>query len=362
MNPTPQVSVLMPVRNGELWLAEAIDSVLNQTFRNFELLVIDDGSTDTTPELLLGYARRDSRIRMFRQEPLGLVSALNFGLTEAQAGVTARLDADDVAVPHRLDVQLSFLAKHREVALVGSWAENIDAYGQSKGQLQPAIEHNELVEILAKSNPFIHSSVAFRTAIARSVGGYRPAVEGAEDYDLWLRMSEVAKIANIPERLVRYRRHNANISQRTLVRQLFSVRLAKCAAQNRKSLGFDSLSALSAPPNWWSDPIQNGVSEDDAIVFRFLELADVDAVISADLDRVDIAAFAQQISRLSHAERKIAQFALINLFHRDNRPSRLSGKYLGFTLFRLHPSRALRLIWARARPNNRLHSYRSAEG
>ena len=252
MSELPQVSVVMAVRDGERWLSEAIDSVLAQTFEDLEFVVIDDGSVDSTPQLLAKYVARDPRIRIVRQEPRGLVPALNRGLAEARASFTARLDADDVAASNRLELQVSYLKNHPDVALVGSWAEKIDARGHGNGQARPATGHNELVRVLAKSNPFLHSSVMFRTSVVRDLGGYRPVFEEAEDYDLWLRISERAKIANIPEPLVRRRPHYGDFSQKKIIRGMFSVRLAKKAAQHRRSIGVDTLSAVNSAPDWWS--------------------------------------------------------------------------------------------------------------
>ena len=345
MSELPQVSVVMAVRDGERWLSEAIDSVLAQTFEDLEFVVIDDGSVDSTPQLLAKYVARDPRIRIVRQEPRGLVPALNRGLAEARASFTARLDADDVAASNRLELQVSYLKNHPDVALVGSWAEKIDARGHGNGQARPATGHNELVRVLAKSNPFLHSSVMFRTSVVRDLGGYRPVFEEAEDYDLWLRISERAKIANIPEPLVRRRPHYGDFSQKKIIRGMFSVRLAKKAAQHRRSIGVDTLSAVNSAPDWWSDAIQNEFYADDARVFRFLELADYAMANSADFSRIDLAGFRQEIPRLNHAERKFAQQAVINLLHRSGRPPNLSRKHLISTLFRLHPSRAFRLIW-----------------
>ena len=123
---TPQVSVVLPVRNGARWLGEALQSVIAQTLAAWELIAIDDGSTDDTPGILADFAKRDGRIRVIRQEPLGLVAALNRGLAEVRAPLLARLDADDRALPERLDRQVRYLAGHPDVGLLGSWAHEID--------------------------------------------------------------------------------------------------------------------------------------------------------------------------------------------------------------------------------------------
>src|SRR5437868_6051181 len=126
MQPSPQVSVLMPVRDGERWLSTAIDSVLRQTLTDFELIVIDDGSVDRTPAILHSHATRDRRIRIVKLDRQGVASALNRGLAEARAALVARIDADDLCAPNRLAKQAEFLARRPEIALLGSWAEVID--------------------------------------------------------------------------------------------------------------------------------------------------------------------------------------------------------------------------------------------
>jgi glycosyltransferase involved in cell wall biosynthesis len=154
----PRVSVLLPVRNGARWLNKAVESVLAQTLSDLELLAVDDGSTDATPEILAGFAARDSRVRLLRQRGVGLVAALNAGLAMARAPITARLDADDIALPHRLERQLLHLDRNGEIGLLGSWAHRIDESGRIAGRLAPAVNSAALRQVLAKSNPFIHSS------------------------------------------------------------------------------------------------------------------------------------------------------------------------------------------------------------
>src|SRR4051794_7899141 len=161
----PQVSVVMPVRNGARWLGEAIESVLSQTFGDLELVIIDDGSTDDTPCVLDEYARRDGRVRVIGQPQLGLASALNRGVREVGAEVIARLDADDRMQPERIERQIGFFRAHPETALLGSWAEKIDEQGRHLGWLRPQTRARELIATLQRTNPFIHSSIMVRSEI-----------------------------------------------------------------------------------------------------------------------------------------------------------------------------------------------------
>lgn len=338
---TPRVSVLMPVRNGAQWLPPAIDSVIAQTLPDFELLIVDDGSADRTPEILAGYAARDVRVRPIRQEALGLVAALNRGLAEARAGLIARLDADDLALSGRLARQLAAMDANPRLSLLGSWADIIDGEGRVTGRLTPPPEAGQLRDTLARTNPFIHSSVMLRTDAVRRLGGYRAAFEAAEDYDLWLRLSEHGDIAIAPEILVRYREHGGNVTVRKAARQMFSSRLAIRAAVARASIGIDPADKLTAPPDWRTD-VGNSFYATDARVFRFLELADPEVAQTAKLspDDLDAAIGAD----LNHRERKLAQTAIVNLLRRSNRPAAWPAPRLLWTLFRLHSPRALALL------------------
>ena len=337
----PRVSVLMPVRNGARWLAPAIDSVLAQTFADFELLLIDDGSTDRTPDIIADYAARDLRVRSIRQDALGLVAALNRGIVEARGDLIARLDADDLAKPERLASQVAAIDTNPRLNLIGSWADKIDAEGRPAGMLTPPTDPQLLRDTLAQTNPFIHSSVMLRTEAVRRAGGYRAAFEAAEDYDLWLRLSEHGDIVIIPEPLVRYREHGGNVTVRKAARQLFSARLASRAAASRVSIGIDPSDSLTAPPDWRTD-VGNSFYATDARIFRFLELADPDVAKAAKLSAgdLDIATGAD----LNHRERKLAQVAIVNVLRRSDRPAAWSAFKLIWTLFTLHPPRAMTLL------------------
>jgi glycosyltransferase involved in cell wall biosynthesis len=342
MRAAPQMTVLMPVRNGARWLAEAIESVLGQTLSDLELLVVDDGSTDATPTILAGYADRDSRVHVLRQEPEGLVAALNRGLAVARAPLVARLDADDAAAPQRLELQHRFLERRPGVCLVGTWAQCLDEHGHLGAQLRPATDSDRLAQLLLQSNPFIHSSVIFRADVARDLGGYRPAFQAAEDYDLWLRISQVGAVANIGESLVRYRVHKSSVTNRRAIRQAFSARLALQAHRIRRTTGQDAASHLTGPPDWWAKAAEDAFYAGDAQIYRILELADRSTAARADLSRIDLTGFFAQIPQLNHRERKLAQLALVYLI-RGKRHGHLRKVELLRQLIRLHPARAVRL-------------------
>jgi glycosyltransferase involved in cell wall biosynthesis len=188
------------VYNGEPWLGEAVDSVLRQTLVDFELIVVDDGSTDGTLGVL--EQRRDSRITVLRQARGGQTAALNRGLRSARAPLLARLDADDVALPDRFARQVTFLSAHPEVGLLGSACREISPAGTVVRTLTPPGDDAAIRRRLIRANPFIHSSVMFRRTVLDVAGPYDESFAVAQDYDLWLRMSRVTRLANIVEPLV----------------------------------------------------------------------------------------------------------------------------------------------------------------
>ena len=336
-----RVSVVMPIRDGERWLAQAIESVLSQTFGDFELLVIDDGSRDETPGIIAGLAKRDARIRHVSQDSLGLVAALNSGLALASGEFIARLDADDVARPMRLATQVAAMDADQNLVLLGSWADTIDPDGRVTGRLTPEHDENKLRAVLARTNPFVHSSIMMRTDVARRCGGYRAAFEAAEDYDLWLRLSEQGGIAIMPQTLVAYRQHGTNVSARKAARQLFSTRFAAHTAIRRRQTGDDPADSLTMPPDW-RQAVADDTLADDLNILRLLELADPDVAATADLSVAAIDAALQ--SNLNHRERKQAQASLLNLLARQDRPASLSALKLISEMIRLHPPRAIKWL------------------
>jgi glycosyltransferase involved in cell wall biosynthesis len=196
----PAVSVLMAVFNGAPWVEDAIGSVLEQTLEDLELIVIDDGSTDATPEIL-GRVR-DPRLRVERRPPGGLTRSLNVALGFARSALIARLDADDLALPERLERQRAFLAANAEVGLLGTGAREVDEAGRTAREIRPPADDRAIRRALIRRNPFVHSSVMMRRSVLERVGGYDEALPVAQDYDLWMRMSRLTRLANLPEPLV----------------------------------------------------------------------------------------------------------------------------------------------------------------
>lgn len=323
----PAVSIIMPVRNGQRWLAEACHSVLNQTLSDIELIVIDDGSADGTPEILKALAASDYRVRLQRRSAEGLVAALNAGISLARAPLIARLDADDIAQPERLSRQADYLAANPTTVLLGTWAQKIDAGGLPIGRLRPETDPARLAAMLDIRNPFVHSTVMMRTRHLRELGGYRPVCNAAEDYDLWLRLSERGPVAILPAALVLYRWHEASVSQQSAVRQSFSSRIARRAARIRRESGVDPLSETAMPPDWWADEALSRFYAEDARLARFLTMAEPGAAHTEPLDLIEIPS-AKTIGSLSHAEKKLARRAMTQLLEVSPRPQQLSATRL----------------------------------
>ena len=207
------VSVVLPVHNGAAYLGGSIDSILRQTITDLELIVVDDGSTDGSAEIAA--ARGDARIRILKNErQRGLAATLNRGLREARAPIVARQDADDLSHPKRLERQLALLAAHQEIGLVGTQAWSIGPTGRGLGAVDHACEHAGLVWEMLWDNGFVHTSVAFRTQVVRDdLGGYDARYAYNQDFDLWWRLSRIARVANLPERLVAARVHPGSMTQ-----------------------------------------------------------------------------------------------------------------------------------------------------
>lgn len=214
----PKVTVFIPVYNGERFLAEAIESVLAQTFADFELLIVDDGSTDSSVEIVERYA--DPRIRLERNERnRGRPYTRNRGLELARGEYVAVLDADDVCEPARLETSVVFLDENPDVVAVGSSATFIDDDGRSLFVARFVSDPDAIRASIFTTNCFLHSSVMFRRAALLAIGGYDEELPLSQDYDVFLRLSARHRLFNLETPLVRYRIHGAQVSQQKLVLQ-----------------------------------------------------------------------------------------------------------------------------------------------
>lgn len=210
MSANPIVTVLLPVYNGELYLKDAIDSILAQTFSNFVFLIINDGSTDRSEEIILSYT--DNRIQYeCNEHNLGLITTLNKGLQLINTKYVARMDADDISLPQRLEKQVAFLEAHSEVGVLGTWCQSFGNGTNYIAKYQAeheSIKYKQLYQI-----QLVHPTCIMRTDILRSLPIiYNSHYPHAEDYELFTRLSHVTKLANLQEVLHLYRKHNNAVS------------------------------------------------------------------------------------------------------------------------------------------------------
>jgi cellulose synthase/poly-beta-1,6-N-acetylglucosamine synthase-like glycosyltransferase len=246
---SPVISVLMSVYNGERYLAESIQSILIQTERRFEFLIVNDGSSDASGSILDRYASQDSRIRVIHQENRGLIASLNRLLAEARAPLVARMDADDVSRPERFERQLAHMMAHPELAVLGTNTDELDADGAffPCSDFHPEAPEDIRRKLLVAST-MCHPSVMMRRDAILALGGYRAAFRHCEDYDLWLRVSEKHDMQNLPSRLLLYRRSPDQVSERHILAQAVGAACARFAAHERQKGRPDPFEGASSLP------------------------------------------------------------------------------------------------------------------
>lgn len=223
----PYVTVLMPAYNASRHIAEAIDSLLGQTYGNFELLVVDDGSTDCTREIVKSYG--DDRVRLVcRGSNSGVAATLNFGLQIAATDLIARLDADDIAYPRRLELQVAYMDSHPDCSLLGSWFDCVDDRGRLQDTVHGHCETAVLRWCLLTRNVIAHPSVMLRRIDALAAGGYDTQSHNSEDHALWAAMAPRTMVAQIPRPLIAYRDNPEGVS-RMATRESDSIVVAQRA-------------------------------------------------------------------------------------------------------------------------------------
>ena len=229
----PDITVLLPVYNGEKFIAEAVTSILDQSYANFELLVMDDGSTDGTPQVLEVLAAADARVRIHRRENRGLITTLNEGLAMCSTELVARMDADDRAMPERLQLQKTFMDRHAHIAVCGTGMEMYESGRVVKPRCGAPFDIMCLF-----GSPLAHPTVMYRRSVVLGLGGYAADMPAGEDYDLWCRIAAAGYgMDNLPQALLRYREHpqmprivyrrqSAKTTQAVWVRQLEALGLS----------------------------------------------------------------------------------------------------------------------------------------
>lgn len=203
------VSVLLPVYNGEKYISEAVDSILKQTYENFELIIIDDGSTDKTLSILKEYEKNDTRIRLISRANKGLIASLNEGAELALGEWIARMDADDIAMPNRLERQLNWI-NQTGADIAGTW---VSFFGAKDFRIWKGYQSDDAIKIdMLFKCPLVHPAIMMRAKLLKQLK-YDPAAEKAEDYDLWVRAAmQGIKMTNVPEGLLKYRQHDLQVT------------------------------------------------------------------------------------------------------------------------------------------------------
>lgn len=208
----PTVSVILPVFNAERYLKYAVDSILDQTYKNFELIIVNDGSTDGSRALIEAYAKSDDRIVAIHQENIGLVATLNKAVKLAKGTYVARMDADDISLPRRLELQVALMDKNKKAVLCASCFDVINEHNEFV-RLSTAPAFNEdLKRSMHLYNPIAHGSVMFRTEAFIKAGGYSSEVGPVEDYDLWIRLASIGDFIYSPHSLFRWRMNPEGIT------------------------------------------------------------------------------------------------------------------------------------------------------
>ena len=231
----PLVSVVMPVYNGENYLKEAIDSILSQSYQNIELVIVNDGSTDSSKAVIQSYA--DSRIRLVENERnSGIVFTRNRGLESASGAYIATLDCDDIALPDRLEKQVDFLVKNPDYGMCGSYYYIMNGSGKQTKKVRPPTSNRDIITYLLVGNCFCNSTMLIRSSLAKELK-YRENFDIVEDYELWHRISKRAKLACLPFYGTYYRVHGNNISV-SKMNDMFS-RAKKINAEILKDLNIE---------------------------------------------------------------------------------------------------------------------------
>lgn len=241
----------MPVYNNERYVAEAIESILKQTLEDFEFIIVDDGSRDGSGEILERFAARDGRIRLISRGHVGIVMALNEAAAQARGAFIARMDADDISRPTRLSRQVEYLRNNPDCLLVGCRVLLIDPRGAPICEFAQETTHEEIDRAHFELRwPLVHPAIVVRREALLSVGGYRRQYETLEDYDLFLRLGERGRLANLPDVLLLYRQHLKSMCHAQSERQNAIREAIYREACVRRGIAATKVSAAFIAPRW----------------------------------------------------------------------------------------------------------------
>jgi hypothetical protein len=239
----------MAVRDGRFFAA-ALDSILSQTGVDFEVICVADDADPHASRVLAEFSAIQPKLRVFPNNGSGIADALNWGLASARGELIARMDADDISLPHRLSTQAAYLEMHPEIGVLGTQAIVIDESGERKGRAHVPVGPRHVFAYLQTGNPLIHPTVMMRRRLLSKVGGYRRSFESAEDYDLWLRLSEHTIMDNLDAAFLLHRRHAGQVTAQVQFRQARLATLAVVSHNIRHASGRDPLLDLNRVKNW----------------------------------------------------------------------------------------------------------------
>ncbi len=238
------INVVMSVYNGERYLRQAIDSILNQTFTDFEFIIVDDGSSDSCAEIIHSY--KDPRIRFVQQQNSGLAAALNKGIKLCKSKYIARMDADDISHPDRLFVQYAYLEAHPDIDILGGHAYLIDENGQYCGEKRKPTDGAVIAKSIEYACPLIHPTYMVKATVYLELNGYRPVFMAGQDYDFLLRAFDAGKnIANMDQYLLDYRIDKKQLRSARVRYQMFVTRIALQLHRQRVANGEEDANALA---------------------------------------------------------------------------------------------------------------------
>ncbi len=244
----PEISVVMPVYNAERYVSKAVESILSQSFSDFEFIIINDGSVDSSLDILACYAKQDNRIKLVSRENRGLVKTLNEGIELAKAPLIARMDADDISLPGRFLLQKQYMSTHPDVLCVGGRVKVIDGKGRFLINTEPKIGYDAIERsALQGVSPITHPSAMLRKEALEKVGGYHEDDYPAEDLGLWLNLCSIGKIENIPDIILEYRIHDNSISTSQHASQMQKTQEICEAACHKRGVVMDFLALEGRP-------------------------------------------------------------------------------------------------------------------
>lgn len=255
----PLISVVMPVYNAQKYIRDAIESILCQSFKQFEFIIVMDKSTDKTKAIIKSYASKDARIRMVINESHNIATMLNYGIGLAKTNIIARMDADDISMPNRLELQYGLLTKSDNVAVVGANIIIMDTDGNEVAIRKYPVLSREIKDSLFKYSGFAHPLTMFKKQMFDEVGGYNPIFSPTEDLDLWFRLGARYEFQSIPKLLLKYRVYDLSSSHKRLKNVellVFSIRLNSVLKRGFQPTLFDLLYNVIQYTTLWITPMK----------------------------------------------------------------------------------------------------------